>query len=294
MHIAGCRSLIETSKQNVKRTYSTKARALHRVFLYLWIIQESTALSFDCMKGSPDGDESSHQSPESTAKWLAAQQEATPELEDSTCELVYGVPQDLFVLLGRTTSLVQQIRSYTTAHPNMALPVSLLGKCQTLEDEILEWPVDKILFAGSISNLDTDTRQIISHQTRSFHQAIIIFFSQHVRSIHRQHLQPYVRSVIDHLEAIEDIKRRIKLVAGPILWPGFIAASEALGKTLQGRFKKWFDLVENNYGLGNAGAPMAVINEVWERRQSAEEGVRNERSDWREVAESKKAYLMLT
>lgn len=291
MHIAGARSLVETSKQNVKRTYSSKARALHRVFLYLWIIQESTALSFDSMKATEDGNDSDHTSPESTAKWLAAQQEATPGTEDSTCELVYGVPQELFVLLGRTTALVRQIRCFLATNPDISLPTSLLEKCRVLENEILEWPADTISFYGSIASLDVDTRQIINHQTHSFHQAIIIFFSQHVRSIHRQHLQPYVRSVMEHIEAIEDIKSRIGITAGPILWPGFVAASEAVGATLQARFLRWFENLEMDYGLGNVSAAKAVINEVWERRRGAAEGVK---SDWRFVAESQKAYLMLT
>lgn len=291
MHIAGCRTLIETSKQNAKRAYSAKARALHRVFLYLWIIQESTALSFDSMKLTEDESNSEQQSPENTAKWLAAQQKATPELEDSTCELVYGVPQELFVLLGRTTSLIQQTRAYMTSNPDMSLSQTLIDKCRDLENEILEWPIDSILFHSSLTSLDSDTRQIINHQTHSFHQAIIIFFSQHVRSIHRQHLQPYVRSVIDHVEAIEAIKQKIGITAGPIIWPGFVAASEAVGTTLQGRFSAWFDQLEADYGLGNVSAAKAVIREVWERRKGTEDGVR---SDWRVVAESQKACLMLT
>jgi arginine metabolism regulation protein II len=291
MHIAGCRSLIEASKQNLKRKYSAKARALHRTFLFLWIIQESTALSYESVQVAEDENSVEQASPESTAKWLDTMQEGSPELEESRCELVYAVPQEILILLGRTTSLVQEYRFALAKSPNSSLPSSLLEKSRKLENEILEWPVEKILLHDSIASLDADTQKIIGHQTRLFHGSVIIFFSQHIRSIHRQFLQPYVHSVIDHLEAIENVKQRIGIKSGPTLWPAFVAASEAVGTDLQDRFAWWFDNVETTYGLGNVSAAKAVIKEVWERRKGAEEGVS---SDWRVVAESQRAHLMLS
>lgn len=308
IHLKGCESLIRSAKRGGKTKFSSKARALHRIFYYLRVIHASTALSSELVTNPKDPSATSgmieeqqqqrqqqHQDKLSSdlkeaESWLGVEQ-LHPSMDDmSSCEFVYGFPLDLLRLMGRTTGLAQQVNLLRRKQWDLFLIPSLAETCDKLEAEVLEWPVDARLAGLSRAPMGPETRSIVEHQTRAVHKALIIYFSRHIRLMHRQHLQPYVESVIAHMEAAEKIKEDARLIAGPMTWQCFIAASEALGEPLQKRFLQWFAKTRA-YGMEAGSRGREIVVEVWNRRRLGGSDVT---TDWRRVVEAKTAYLMLT
>lgn len=131
---------------------------------------------------------------------------------------------------------------------------------------------------------------IITLMTRAFHQAVVIYFAQHVRLFAHYYMQPYIHKVIDSIEAIERIKAETEVLAAPLYWPAFIAASEAFDPDLQDRFRKWYEQVEA-YGIGIGRTGFGVLSEVWERGPCRGETLT---SIWRLVVQDHGTVLLLS
>ncbi|KAF2454471.1 fungal-specific transcription factor domain-containing protein [Lineolata rhizophorae] len=300
VHLDGCEQLIRHMK-NRKTKYSRKALSLHRTYFYLRTIHESTRLWIQdeqsCSPGlrqtcsipgsvSPDS-----VSPTPTIKdestWLEMGRYSSSDM--TTCEFIYGVPQNLLILLRRAAEVVRMVYRSRTQHDEASIPPYLAELCDEIEQEILDWSAETKLAPFSKS-CGEDSSKIIDHQTRAFHHALIIYFSQHIRRMHYRYLRPYVETVIESLEAIEEIKTDAQILAGPLFWPAFIAASEAFDDTLRQRFKAWFERTRM-YGMEAARSGNEVTFELWKRPRSL--GSRST-SHWRAVAEEKQSSLMLT
>ncbi|RDW62246.1 hypothetical protein BP6252_11679 [Coleophoma cylindrospora] len=309
VHLVGCESLIRTMKEKRLKPKSSKARVLHRVYYYLKVMQESTASTRDLIfqdtgSNSPRklGSEAYYPrtKPQSTsleaiAEWLNIRKSNEDDFESFGCEFLYGVPQDLIILIGKSTDLVQDITLFWASHPDAVLPPELVARCDVVESEILDWPIDAALSSPYIQTATPERQEIIYHQTQAFHKATIIFFSQHVRPIHRYHLQPYVLAVLDHVCAIETIKTSASVLGGALLWPGVIAATEAVDEFVQKRFLNWMDSVASK-GIGSTREARKVLVELWERRRTLqdEKAGKMVRSGWRTITEARGISLMLT
>lgn len=271
------------------------------MYVYLRIMRESTDLR--CEASDKDID----YGPSDDLPWLSEplcfldkMESSTELLQDSTstgaiddmsaCEFVYGIPFQLLVLMNKTSELIRRRRRFSKQFPGAAMSRILSDMCESLEAEILDWPIDRIIAEIADFPIPQESRDLMEHQTKAFHQAIIIYFSQQVRSVHRKHLQPYVHNIINHLEAVEIIKHRANLSTGCILWPGFIGAAEALDAKAQSRYLQWFRSTRF-YGLGAYDKACEIVLAVWER-QKPEKG--HVPCDWSSVVESKDIRLMLT
>ena len=88
------------------------------------------------------------------------------------------------------------------------------------------------------------------------------------------------------------------------LWPGFIAATEAIDTSLRHRALAWF-IRAKRHGIGNIDEAKKLVMEVW-RRQDRERYVVGEREgvqglrgelgdvDWRRVMREMGVWVMLT
>ncbi|KAF9890817.1 hypothetical protein FE257_005388 [Aspergillus nanangensis] len=167
----------------------------------------------------------------------------------SSCELIYGIPSNLLLLLSRTCHLLSQLEK------NPSDPTTK-STSDELEDELLTWPVEPAVrrldssssssSSSSTSLLSSSNRQILHHHMLSFHQAIVILFARRVRNMHRHHVQQYVRAVVHHLQQIEHIKHSHNIKAGPVLWPAFVAASEAVSDDTRRDILRWFQAIETH------------------------------------------------
>jgi arginine metabolism regulation protein II len=208
-------------------------------------------------------------------------------------EFIYGVPISLFILLRRTTELIESLppcRPYSAGFQRNFEENVSNQRADELEREILDWSCEEEL-AQFASGADTETYRIIKEFTVGFHKALIIYFSQHIRLLSFRYLRPYVEIVLDCMEAIENIKTSGEILAGPVSWPMFIAASEAFDESLQQRCKAWFTLTQV-YGVGAVRIGNEIIEEVWRKRSQSSQLYST--SLWRVVVEEKQKTLMLT
>lgn len=294
-----------------KSKFSTKAKALHGIYLYLRVLYESTALR------TPDP--SSHaQSPilldsrgtfgypfdqrsmnnEATAPYTPrslnsispgiyfSDQNATEML---ACECIYGIPQTLLIMLKDSIEIIAKVdrERERTGHSDVSGP---LGKeCDELERKILDWPLEENLRQLQNEYHETHAR-IIYHQTKGFHNALIIYFSQQARLLSHRYMRQYVAAVLDSIEAIEDIKMEAQILAAPLFWPAFIGATEAHEEWSQQRFKDWYRRV-GVYGIKAARTGLKVVQEVWKMHPQSEQKFT---CRWRSVVNTSRDILMLT
>jgi arginine metabolism regulation protein II len=269
---------------------------LHRDYVYLRIMRETTNLQCAALDASLDPCSEAMtawlcrplcflDSLNTPAVWL---QESGPgrSIDHSACEFVYGIPLQLLVLASKTSELIRRKRTFARHCPGLVAPALFLSMCDDLEHQVLKWPVDRMV--GDIGKLPIaeESRSLITHQTRAFHQAVIIYFSRLVRGVHRRHLQPYAESIIDHLEAVERIKDEANLAASCISWPWFVGAAEAMAEELRERYLQWSRSLRF-YDLGTYDKAIEVILEVWERDKTTPV------CDWPTVVEAKDMRLML-
>lgn len=111
--------------------------------------------------------------------------------------------------------------------------------------------------------------------------------------------QALVSKTLEHLENVDALSSDIAIAN--TLWPGFIAAVEAVDMELRHRSLIWFARAKR-HGIGNIAKAKALVMEVWRRvdRQIwVSPGHKAERSelshvDWRAVMKEKGMYIMLT
>lgn len=306
MHLDGAEQLI--SYMSARKTrFSNKARSLHRIYLYLRVIYESTAVRrhrTDSSRFSPSfgsrrtvgprpviarehillADDDNLSSP-SITKRLAPRPATSTEL--SSYECIYGVPQSLLLLLKACIELIDEVDDERTKSGTLNIPEPLNRLCDDLESEILDWPLED----REPQSAATSNANIIYHQTRAFLNALIIYFSQSIRLLGFRYLRQYVQTVLESIEAIEEIKAETKIVAAPLFWPAFIAATEAFEPLQQERFRAWYDRVQV-YGIASVRTGIRVVQEVW--RSGPVNSQRQMQCSWRDIVERTGDCLMLT
>jgi len=250
---------------NKKRSLSAKTRSLYSIYCYLRVIYESTLVqrtdeltqreprseSVFCFFNNMDPGASNNTSP------------SAPKVVGETAmfECIYGIPQQLLSMLEEITRLIQRVDDFRAANTSSHLPDDLNATCDQLENSILDWKMedDHSLSLAADTNA---TREIVRNQTRAFHGALVIFFSQNIRLLDHRYLRRDVDNILESIETIEHIKAETNMLAAPIFWPAFIAATEAYEPKQQARFRKWHEEV-TAYGIASVRTGIDVVNEVW-------------------------------
>lgn len=177
----------------------------------------------------------------------------------TNCERIYGIPHSLLYLLTRVIDLIDKIQD---AASTGTVPEHLAKECDELEQSILTWP-EVTHLAEKISDLNSASSRIVHHHTLAFHNALIIYFAQHISLIRHRFLKPYVTAVLESMEAIEMLKIGTETLAAPLFWPAFIAGSEAFDKDLQDRFRLWYKHMQI-YRIESLRTGIEVLTEIWE------------------------------
>uniref|UniRef100_A0A0B7JR09 Transcription factor domain-containing protein n=1 Tax=Bionectria ochroleuca TaxID=29856 RepID=A0A0B7JR09_BIOOC len=269
IHLDGALRLINHG-QTWKQQYSAKAETLHRMYFYLRAIFESTLprhsrsrnLRISCSAGS--GVESQdvfchHIAAECSASSTQITEDQYRDPKVGSYESIYGVPYSLLFLLTKVIDLIQKF--YDESFDGR-IPVHLIDECDELEHSIMDWPASTSFPSEPPTNYSSSAK-IVYYHTAAFHEALIIYFAQHIRLVGHRFLQPHIGVVLDRMEVIEQIKVETNLVAAPLYWPAFIASSEAFDKALQSRFRKWYEHVMF-YGIEALRTGFSVLEEVWE------------------------------
>ena len=290
VHLNGVHQLLVHMWDDKKKA-SEKTKTLHRIYCYLRIIWESTQVFKDdrtecVMRPTPR---------KSVFKMLEQREAAEDSFSNASetfrglstmpsFEHIYGIPQSLLAMLEDTTRLVDQLK-----RANKADDEDLGRACSELEQRILDWTL--------VSDPDCDPstsegtrRKIIQHQTASFHSALVIFFSQNVRSLDRRYLKQYIETVLESIEAIERIKAETNMLAAPLFWPAFMAATTAYTSDHRSRFRKWYEEA-GSYGIATVRTGINVILEIWEKDRPLTDSLT---CPWRRVISGSGEDLMLS
>lgn len=215
--------------------------------------------------------------------------EAEPHFDLASFEHIYTTAHSLIFLMTRSVNLVGKVLRARQESLSMPIPEDLRLQCESLEQEILDWSLEEQL-APFQPQFDEDSFEILLHQSRAFHNALVIYHSQHVRLMSYRFLRPNVEKVLDSIEYLEKKKASIDSKAAPLFWPAFIAASEAFDHDFQERFRRWYDDAEL-YGVRAATTGSNVLHEVW---MVGPDSADRTTSLWRSVVERSGTGLMLT
>ncbi|KAH9242544.1 hypothetical protein K456DRAFT_1743728 [Colletotrichum gloeosporioides 23] len=290
VHLDGAKQLIS---HNRKSRVSGKTRALHRIYFYLRVIYESTAIhpSGGDVHASPAREASDQSEAYISADLRDSHSEDQSEepTEMASFECIYGIPRSLLLLLKDTTNLIKQVSQARESGQSSEISESLKSQCDSLEKSILDWSLEDELARCRQTSTSTSF-DIIFNQTKSFHNALIIYFAQNIHLLSFRYLRQYVEAVLQGIEAIENIKTDNNILAAPIFWPAFIAATEAFDPQQQTRFRKWYERVAI-YGIKAVRTGSRVVYEVWDRGPSTDGRVT---SLWRTIIEQTGETLMLT
>ncbi|OKL63891.1 hypothetical protein UA08_00884 [Talaromyces atroroseus] len=213
---------------------------------------------------------------------------------DSSCELfryIYGFPQQLLSFISRTTCLANEIKLLKDRDEQVT--AELQSHCEELENEICDWKNDE---EDVNSNMDIEDsistsarRAIMCHLVTAMHSAVIIFFYRRVRGLHPLLLQSYAEKTITSLELFEEEMHNFCLVNCGIVWPGFVAAAEALERDLQGRFHRLLRNCAKTSGMRNFDVAAEFLQDLWSQRACSDS-----KMTWMELVANRQVTLVMT
>lgn len=295
VHLDGARQLFQ-HMWSEKKSFSEKKKALYRIYCYLRIIWESTQVitTEQSTSSSPRmiTSESVFQRFEQKGSQFSSPGRLPGLIEitaSASFECIYGIPESLLALLEKVIRIIDQVDRAGASNSSTGWPEGLSLACDALEQSILDWSYEETSETTS-SLSDGPNAEMVRHQTQSFHSALVIFLSQNIRLLDHRYLRHYVEAILESIEAIEKIKANTNMLAAPLFWPAFIAASEAFDAEHQARFRKWYDEV-SSYGIAAVRTGIQVIHEVWDQGPSR---TRAHTSSWRRVIQSSGRNLMLS
>ncbi|KAJ5316474.1 hypothetical protein N7476_006781 [Penicillium atrosanguineum] len=271
IHLKGCNSLVGSFRERgIAETTLLQVRALHRIFFYLQVMQKTsdwtcnsytiTTNNVESLLTSVRPSMSDHDlyscSFDQVLQSHVGIDRSLDEPLESSCELIYGIPPRLLLLLNKTCILITSSHIATRNQKNSRTS-------DEVEEEILRWSADIEIRNFDINCLSMSNQRILKHHMCSFHQALIIFFCRGIRKMHPRHVQPYARTLMYHLHQIEKLKQQDGIYADSILWPAFIAGMEAIDLDLRSSVLDWFAKIEHR-GVGTARQAREGLQVMWQ------------------------------
>ncbi|PVH73467.1 hypothetical protein DL98DRAFT_538352 [Cadophora sp. DSE1049] len=256
-----------------------------------------------------------------------------PSATHYTLDISFGIAIKTLWCLNKTVSLST---TYSTFAPGKTWSASQLLEIQELQNE-LDFPLrNPEAFTASISNSGGGgeggggkgghgweggggisqmvTDEIKENHVWAFHYSVILFFRRALahtlpssmvsKSEKSEYIpsQTLISSTLTHLENIDTLTPSLPI--SNTLWPGFIAAAEAIDTSLRHRALAWF-VRARRHGIGNIDEAKKLVMEVWRRvdreryvveEREGERGLKGELGDvdWRAVMREVGVWVMLT
>lgn len=303
-YIKWCGKVINT-KMTKKKKLSSKAKVLHRIFLSLKLIQDSTCLDYDNIKHDFDNEtydvngDKFDETRKGKIDFIVASsnKSTTPTFinkklintnkydENFATDALYGLPNSLILLFSSTVSLLKSKIYYQNNHE---LPPNFNQKIDLLQQNLENWQLDWQLFDENDDGLKfySPMHEATYHHIQSFYHALWIYFNRFILETDAKLVQTRVSKTLDHLNSIQNLIARGVASIIPLFWQGFIAGCEATSIELQMGFKKWgADIAQY---LGSYWGARQIMLEVWRRKRMNED-----HDDWVSVIHDWEMNLML-
>lgn len=305
-YIKWCEKVIYT-KMTHKKKLSAKAKILHRIFLSLKLIQDSTCLDLANIKEDYDmtsqfdhdvrlrflGD--IRTTPKGKIDYIVDSRVLSPMFvnkklintdkndDNFATDALYGLPTSLIGLFSET---VQQLRKkiyHSEAFGNV--PSQFGEQTALLLAKLRNWKLDWKLTKDDGTFLST-MHEATYHHIMSFYHALTIYFDRLIQEVASEAVQGKVEQTLQHLNLIQKLIAKDEAHIIPLFWQGFIAGCEAESLNLQMGFKKWgADIAQY---LGSYWGARQIMLEVWRRKKMKEK-----RADWVSVIQDWEMNLML-
>lgn len=308
-YIKWCEKVIYTKMTN-KKKFSAKAKIMHRIFLSLKLIQDSTCLDLENIKEDFDltsqfghdvrmrfGADVHGNNTKGKIGYIVDSRVSSPMFvnkklintnkndENFATDALYGLPNSLIGLFSDTVQLLRKKiyhqEMFGTAPPNFSEQVS------TVSLKLTNWKLDWILHdENDESKFLSSMHEATYHHIMSFYHALTIYFNRLIREVPPEDVQDKVAQTLEHLNLIQKLIAKDEAHIIPLFWQGFIAGCEAVSLNLQMGFKKWgADIAQY---LGSYWGARQIMLEVWRRKKMNER-----RTDWVSVIQDWEMNLML-
>lgn len=301
---------------------SVKVRSLHHVYTYLRIMAESTcgcALLNIC----PDRPSSSLLAIEFSSLSLRSFRVADDGMDvdlDVTLEKsievghndihlevmgqwndtlypdIYGVPESLMTLLSQIIRLANE-QELLHRGPTIDTRVveNLTRRANLLEQYVLSWkppPPRSSSLAGcsTIEDSENDSSQAANDMILAMHQALILFYYRRIRKINAMIIQDTVRKCLGYLQQSDGARMEGGFNNTVILWPGLVAACEALDPYLQSQLLEWLLTTGHRTSLSSFFVAASIAQRVWKERQET----KNYILSWFDVMKQERSPIMAT
>ena len=244
--------------------------------------------------------------------------------QNYTLDTSFGISLNTMALLDKTIRLASRQKSMQFSRTS-----SINTDIDSLERDLYSVIDDPSLLSvsqspelgnsGSPSLPSVIAHELTENHLWAFHYAVLLFFHRAIRkpvlgltASHQSHTtvtramdaQVIVERTFDHLENIDCLTRDPEMRPANTLWPGFVAACEAIDTNLRHRALIYFARA-GSHGIGNIAVAKRLVMDVWRRvdRQLFRSG--NDSIDltstgglgpidWRVVMEEMGGNLMLT
>lgn len=199
---------------------------------------------------------------------------------------IYGIPESLMTLLSQVIRLANEQELLHRGDPAVVAHIAgeLRRRASMLEQYILMWDYSteatsiNPIAIENVQNSDASQKLTATHfMIQAMHQALILFYYRRVSNISGLILQHTVRNCLNFLKRYDEARAEESKTALPhtldtaILWPGFIAACEALEPELQSELLDWLVLVGHRTSLGPFSAAVGTAQCVWKARSNAKD-----------------------
>jgi arginine metabolism regulation protein II len=206
---------------------------------------------------------------------------------------IYGIPESLLSLISHATSLSNELLAMRTSTSDLSISHDLAQRSKILENQITSWqcpPQSPMNSPKAQADEAISANQAIMHHLiLAIHGALLIYFYRRISNLNPTILQGYVDETIDHLLQCEQEKLNANLINCGIAWPGFIAATEAIGEVRQMKILGWLRQSSQVSGMRNFDVAADVAERVWQLRREGRPD-----ATWVDVVKESKAGLVLT
>lgn len=187
-----------------------------------------------------------------------------PFYNSSVLESTYGVTAALAALLSRITKVAQAMQFYG-CHAGDP-PQEFLSICNDLSTAIEALPaMEPTTEMPRVS--DEHTNILLNEHTEAFALGMKVYYHSRVLPCTQDLMGELVQNVLQRLNTIEQRKQQSDsqyAKTATIVWPGFMAACEALPGQRDGWTWWWKSM--QSYGIGNIERLWEVVQEVWDQR----------------------------
>ncbi|ODQ61498.1 hypothetical protein WICANDRAFT_62054 [Wickerhamomyces anomalus NRRL Y-366-8] len=180
---------------------------------------------------------------------------------DDTIDPLLGCAQDLFLIIGRTASLITKTRSLNK------ISLSIVSNAVALKTELENWKHKQLIKQPKFEDPYCDLPSIIA-TAESYRYATLLYLHQAIPEIPSQTSRDLAEKVLMLLASIPTNSKTCLLHIFPLL----VASCEMDDKEDRDWIIARWQVLSQLMGIGNIDRAYEIVKEVWRRKDSLNKG----------------------